>query len=740
MLYAPFMRPLPLLLPLLMLGQTFAQTTTAPVLPHGAAQVIGHAAGTFGQAGDIGGPVGGVAWGPDGTAYTLDGAQVLYRWNVSTGRSLSRQTVWPPASVPGARDPVNGPRLFLDGTVPEGLPGSASGLLVRVTGVQNARPYRTAFVLTPDGRRVLGDPCPSSEAVPRGCTVLGRGAGERVQDRIEVGQTAAPTPPLELTFKNPATGETITTRPAPPPDGSRLVLGALVSQGQGSAESRRIPSSTVTLPRGEVLRVVPSPDGSRTAVLRLVLPRPGWGAGAAYVDVVQRKGGKRVSWPLPGITLAEDAAPDLRWVGNSRLLTATALQDSATGGAVGGGQAVALRDAASGRALWKLPATAGLVGAVPSPDGRLWLTVRGGSVPEVRRISDGQFVRALGRAVVAWLPLSGGAASSGRAAVALSVGGGAGALSLLDRAGREVPLAGGRARWRFAVPGVPDALAATADAGRFALALPGALYLLDSTGRLRQTLPLPGLRLGALSFSAGGVLSARANDAALGGERTLAWQLGESGQLRSLPLPALPEGSRYSLPVFSLLLREDTRRSAVSGPSQSRLSVLNLAGGLRWQEAWGPETATVSSPDGQTVLRARGVAIPGQTEVQALKLWLTDARSGQASPPLTLSPRALNVYRGLGVVDFAPSRRHVLLTEQSGDGCGGMLYGVRLADLRTRQEWSLPAAFGTGLTRFVGCGHPRPVPQVAFAPDGRHLLIRDGNALRWWAGKFGAGQ
>lgn len=743
MLYAPSMRPL-LLLPLLMLGHTCAQTTAAPVVPHGAAQIIGHAAGTFGQAGDIGGPVGGVAWGPNGTAYTLDGAQVLYHWNVSTGRSLSRRVLWPPASVPGARDPGDGPRLFLDGTVPDGLPGKAAGLLVRVTGMQNAQPYRTAFTLTPDGRRILGDPCPSSEAVPTGCTVLGPTSGERVQDRIEVGQTAAPTPPLELTFKNPATGETITTRPVPPPDGPRLVLGALVKVGPGSGAAR-IPSSTVTLPRGEVLRVVPSPDGSRTAVLRLVLPRPGWGAGTAYVDVVQRKGGKRVSWALPGVTLAQDAAPDLRWVGNSRLLTATAQQDPTTGGAVGGGQVLALRDATSGRARWKLPATAGLVGAVPSPDGRLWLTLRGGSVPEVRRISDGQFVRALGRAVVAWVPLAGGAvsgsaASSGRAAVALSVGGGAGALSLLDRAGREVPLAGGRARWRFAVPGVPDALAVTADAGRFALALPGALYLLDSTGRLRQTLPLPGLRISALVFGAGGVLSARANDAALGGERTLAWQLGAGGQLRPLPLPALPEGSRYSLPVYSLLLREDTRRSAVSGPLQSRLSVLNLAGGLRWQEAWGPETAAVSSPDGQTVLRARGIAIPGQAEVQALKLWLTDARSGQASPPLTLSPRALNVYRGLGVADFAPDRRHVLLTEQSGDGCGGMLYGVRLADLRTRQELSLPAAFGTGLTRFVGCGHPRPVPQVAFAPDGGHLLIRDGNALRWWAGKFGTGR
>jgi hypothetical protein len=731
MLYPQAMRPLLLLLPVLMLGQTSAQTVT----PHGAAQIIGHAAGTFGGAGDIGGPVGGVAWGPNGTAYTLDGARVLYRWNVSTGRSLSRQVLWPPASVPGARDPAFGPQLFLDGTQ-----GTAAGLLVRVTGFQNALPYRTAFTLTPDGRRVLGDPCPSSQAVQRGCVQVG---GARVQDRTEAGTTAPQTPPLELTYTDPATGKTLTTRPEPPPDGARLMLGEL---GGGAS---RIPSSTVTLPRGEVLRVVPSPDGSRTAVLRLV--GESGGAGTAYVDVVQRKGGKRVSWAIPGTTLAEDAAPDLRWVGNSRLLTATAEQDPVTGGALGGGQVVALRDAATGRARWKLSAGAGLVGAVPSPDGRLWLTVRGGSVPEVRRISDGAFVRALGRAVVAWVPLAGsvsrsGASSSGRAAVALSVGGGAGALSLLDRAGREVPLAGGVARYRFAVPGVPDALAATPDGGRFALAVPGALYLLDSTGRLRQTLPLPGLRVSTLSFALGGVLSARANDSALGGERTLAWKLDGAGQLKPLPLPPLPDGSRYSLPVSALLLREDVRRSAQNtaqntaqtGPLQSRLSVLNLAGGLRWQEAWGPETTAVASPDGQTVLRARSVAIPGQAEVQALKLWLADARTGQARPPLTLAPRALQVYRSLAVADFAPNRRHVLLTEGQGDGCGGALYGVRLADLGARQEILLPAAFGTGLTRFFGCGHPRPVPETAFAPDGKHILIRDGNALNWWGGAFGA--
>ncbi|UQN05058.1 hypothetical protein [Deinococcus sp. QL22] len=725
------MRPLLLLLPLLLLGQTSAQT----VISRGAAHITGHAAGTFGGTGDIGGPVGGVAWGPNGTAYTLDGAQILHRWDVSTGRSLSRQVLWPPASVPGARDPAFGPRLFLDGTVLdgpglEGTLGTAAGLLVRVTGIQNDQPYRTAFTLTPDGRRVLGDPCPSSERRLRGCIRVGR---LTVQDRTEAGATAPQTPPLELIYKDPATGKTLTTRPDPPPDGARLILGEL---GSGAS---RIPASTVTLPRGEVLRVVPSPDGSRTAVLRLVTPRPSWGAGTAYVDVVQRKGGKRVSWPLPGTTLAEAAAPDLRWVGNSRLLTATAEQDPATGGALSG-QIVALRDALTGRARWKLSTTAGLVGAVPSPDGRLWLTVRGGSVPEVRRVSDGQFVRVLGRAVVAWVPLAGSVSSSGRAAVALSVGGGAGALSLLDRAGREVPLAGGAARWRFAVPGVPDALAATPDGGRFALAVPGALYLLDSTGRLRQTLKLPGLRVMTLTFGTGGVLSARANDSALGGERTLAWRLDSAGQLKPLVLPPLPDGSRYSLPISALLLREDVRRPAQTGPLQSRLSVLNLAGGLRWQDAWGPETAALVSPDGHTVLRARGIAIPGQIEVQALKLYLADARTGQARPPLTLSPLALKFYRGLGVADFAPSRRHVLLTERDGDGCGGALYGVRLADLQTRQELPLPAAFGTGLTRFFGCGHPRPVPETVFAPDGKHILIRDGNALKWWAGAFGLGR
>lgn len=90
------------------------------------------------------------------------------------------------------------------------------------------------------------------------------------------------------------------------------------------------------------------------------------------------------------------------------------------------------------------------------------------------------------------------------------------------------------------------------------------------------------------------------------------------------------------------------------------------------------------------------------------------------------------MYRGLRLLDYARDRRHVLLDEASGDGCGAAFYGLRVADLETRREVKLPPALTTGLTRLTGCGYPTPWPTAAFTPEGTGLLVRDGNALNWW--------
>ena len=87
-------------------------------------------------------------------------------------------------------------------------------------------------------------------------------------------------------------------------------------------------------------------------------------------------------------------------------------------------------------------------------------------------------------------------------------------------------------------------------------------------------------------------------------------------------------------------------------------------------------------------------------------------------------------YAGWGIHAF--DGRTVLLQEDSGDGCGRLVYSYTLADLSTGRVLSTPAQMRHGYARLIGCGQFAPDPQANFAPDGK-LLIQDGNRLDWYS-------
>ncbi|MFD1731386.1 hypothetical protein ACFSC4_10415 [Deinococcus malanensis] len=209
----------------------------------GSARIPGHAAGTFGTPGDLGGPAGGLAWAPDGSAYTLDGARVLQHWNVQTGQLLSRQEVRAPSTLPDAVL-ANGPRLTLGGYRAD---GRLHGPFIRAQGHKDGQPYQTAFTLQENGTAVLGDICQSTRAHPAGCS----GANGRYAARVERMQ-----------------------------DGRATV----------QAGNRQGRPAQATLPAGQVMDLEPSPDGRFVAVLRLVQKNAGYDPNAQlWLDLINLK-------------------------------------------------------------------------------------------------------------------------------------------------------------------------------------------------------------------------------------------------------------------------------------------------------------------------------------------------------------------------------------------------------------------------------------------------------------------
>ncbi|CAM3932711.1 hypothetical protein [Deinococcus marmoris] len=630
--------------------------------PDGTARVDGHASGTFDTLSSSAGFAGGLAWGPDGTAYTLDGARVLYRWNVHSGRPVSRTTLSPPASLPDATAAF-GPRLRLDGYRADG--GALTGPFIRVRGYVKAKSYQTAYTLRADGRAVLGDLCPRAAGRAGGC----------------------------------AGGYSVT------------VLAPQKGRATLRLEGNKGPSSEITLPAGQVLDVESSPDGTRVAALRSVAKRTYDPAAPLYLDVATRDGKVVSRQVLGSFGVQPQQEPQVRWVDAARVLTAAPRTTSSTSSP--SGQSVSLWGLSGQFPRWTVGAGE-LRDAVPSPDGTLFMTVRRGSVPEVRRVSDGSFMRPLGAAVTASVPLPGGSAL-----VALDTGNGQGELRTL-RPGRQGQPLGG--------PGLEgvSGLALSPDGRFIAAARPGGVAVLDRAGRTLHTLTLPedAYQL-EVSFAGPRTLFARFEDGGGSSWRSRTWDA-VTGRVLNQEASTQPAGS--------LRLRVASRRLP-SGEFESRLSVTGPGGGTLWQEAWRADYRPflLPSPDGRAVVRGVARRIKEQTEQFDLYLYRFDPRTGQADPGLTLrtgDPK--EAYRGLRLLDYAPDRRFVLLGEGSGDGCGGAFYGLRLADLEARREVKLSAALTAGLTRFFGCGQPVPQPTAAFTPEGKGLLVRDGNTLNWW--------
>ncbi|MDL2345046.1 hypothetical protein QOL99_12915 [Deinococcus sp. MIMF12] len=556
-----------------------------------------------------------------------------------------------------------GPRLRLEGYRADG--GALTGPFIRVQGYKRGTTYQTAYTLRADGRAVLGDLCAASATRVVGCA-----------------------------------------------SGSRAtVLPAQSGRATVRLEGRGGPVSDLLLPAGRVLDVEPSPDGTRVAVLRTVEQREYDPAAPLYLDVATRDGKVLSRQVLGSFGVRRDGEPQVRWVDEGRLLTATPRTPSLTSSP--SGHQVSLWSLSGQGPRWTVGAGE-LRDAVPSPDGTRFLTVRAGSVPEVRRVSDGAFVRALGAAVTASVPLPGGSAL-----VALDTGNGQGELRAV-RPGSQGRRLGGPG-----LEGVAE-LAVSPDGTFLAAARPGSIAVLDRAGRSLHTLALPGnLYWTELAFPGAKTLFVRLEDGGVSGGQSRTWDAA-TGRLLSQEANTRPVGKVW--------LRAETRRLP-SGVFQSRLGATGLSGKTLWQEAWrsGARPSFLPSPDGRAVVRGVARPVQGQSEQADLYLYRLDPRTGQADPGLTLrTGNPKEAYRGLRLLSYAPDRRFVLLGEGAGDGCGGAFYGLRLADLESRREVKLPAGLTSGLTRFFGCGQPVPVPTAAFTPEGKEMLVRDGNEVSWW--------
>ena len=644
--------------------------------PGGQVRVEGHAAGTFRGFQDV--PVGGLAWGPDGTAYTLDGTGLLYRWDARTGRALSRRVLTPPAALQSAGERF-GHSFKLDGYR---AGGAVTGPFIRVQGQRKGHPYQTAFTLTAGGRAVLGDPFPFSPV-----RVSGRSASGRFVARVE---------------------------------GRRVDKQARISTQDRQRPER---STTVTLPTGQVRALEPSPDGAHVAALRLVEGQaPAWGA-VWWLDLWDVKAGRVSSRQVSDHTASEAPLAQVHWVDAGRLLTATG-GENGPGGSTR--HTLRLWNLKGVGPLWTRGQQESLEGAWPSPDGQLFLTVRAGSLPELHRVSDGTFVRALGSALTAWTPLSGG-----RALLALDTGNGQGELRTVERGGASARLGGEREGGVTRLSASPDgrwsALARgeySGDGGH------SQISLLDAAGRTLHT-----WRSDVMAWHLNFTPDSRRLFARVAADP---WSAPWRGLVWDVPGGRLLADRAGTAPVGNVLIKED--RQQPKGQNQSRLTALDTAGRVLWQERqrtdWLPDWRP--SLDGRTLVRAFGQSISGFPERRSLNLVRVDPRTGAVSPGLTLSPAATDSdpYRSLRLLQVAPDRRHVLLGESSGDGCGASFYSLRLADLGARREVALPAAFTRNLARDSGCGLPVPFPEVAFSPDGKHLLLRaptaqEGNTLTW---------
>ncbi|WP_104992143.1 hypothetical protein [Deinococcus sp. NW-56] len=630
---------------LLLTSLLLALPVAAAAGPTGTFTVQGHSAGTFGHlALPEWVPAGGAAWSPDSReVYTLDTTGELRRWQAATGAALGRQVLAMPREVGDA------PTLSLRGMTGEFLHLEARGW-------RQNRPVRLGYTFSPRSRKTFrSDPCPISSLSLQVCTQAGQvRARVEGQDlvRIEVGKT---------------------TR-FPLPKGVKPVALAL------------------------------SDNGGRLALLA-ILPKDSYGLhGTATLFLREGETWRPVAL---GQLLLEGTSPSLTWVGNTSegygLLMAVNAHDRQTG-ALRNGQFLALYRE-DGARVWDLSPQVGLRGAWPSPDGRAFVTLRQGSVPEVRRLADGGFLRGLGEAVTDAVPLSGQ-----RALVALQRGGGLGRVALLEGKGL-----------RTVVPLNVNALAALRG-DRFASAQANLIRLHDFRGRVLRQWNAAG-NVQRLAFSPDGtVVSAQVWNPRSGQEQAQAWTAG--GQ----PLP-LTAGATFPVSRVVLTVADDK-----NGPEQGyreRLSATSLSGKPLWRTDWRRGGFGLSvSADGRWAALS-SMAPDARRDPVEMEFWRLNTATGQAGPVLRLKPTTPDPNSGWGLAALSADGRLALLREGSGDACGWALYGYALADLSRGRRLAAPASLAGGFNRLGGCGRDLPFPDAAFAPDGR-LLVRDGNTLTWW--------
>lgn len=647
----PFLTALLLLFPAAS-AATLTQTTPIP----------GHAGGSFGTSDEPNGPLtGGAAWSADSqTVFTLDTTRELKRWRASDGRLLRGQRLSAPAALPDTQDGFPTTGLNLSGVA------DAYGLPLTARGYRGDQQVALHYRLNTGSGQVTPQPdCPPSLQTGLTCTLDGTArvwisGGELQWQRG--GQTQSISLPVDL------------------------------------ALSQSSPSAPFALAL--------SSDGRRAALLALRGEETVFGGQGVLLSWTLDASGQVQTrqTELSGPKLFSGAT--LYWVGERLLLASNVFNtgDEYGSGGAKRGQQLSLVAPGDGP-VWTLNDGVGLRGVYPSPDGQRFVSIQDGSVPEVRRVSDGGFVRSLGEAVLDTAPLSGG-----RTLMAVQGGGGSGRVAL-HQPGRLTTLFRGRA----------NVVAASHDGSRFVTADGKVLRLHDSAGKVLRAWQAEE-RVSKLAFSPDGrVLSAQ-----------LGWDWEDSVQAWRVAdgtAYALPPGTWF--PVSDVLIRRQEREGVVVQDRSADTALWTTpkqnTGGLyalpspdgQWLAQFGMTEATISAP----LLETLG-------ESRRSRFSRVAARTGQSGPVLSVPvEHPDDVYAGWGLNAF--DGRRVLLAEGSGDGCGGVIYGYKLADLAAGRILPTPAQLRDGYDRFIGCGVYNFRPEAAFAPDGR-LLIQDGNRLDWY--------
>ena len=602
----------------------------------------GHSMGSFGSPGsEVGNPTGGVAWSAD--------SRHVYALD-TTGRLLTwdaqtgkRLGEWNPQVPGGTKVETFPPALVLSGL--------ENGLLrIRATQYVKEKSVTQGFTLDPvTGKTVLLKACSANQSDLATCPPESRTvrlSGDKIVRQL-------------------GTEKAIVTVPA------GLKVGAVALGQDGSVAALAVKQSDQYAYDGPASLLLWDGKILKTASL-----------GQRRMSLQEG----RLAWTDKG------------W------LIAMSMQDTQTGGIRTDGQMLGLYTL-TGERVWDTSPPTGLSQVWPSPDGQFFISIRDSSVPEVRRVADGAFIRGLGEAVVAAVPVK-----SGQALVALNSGGGKGRIALSTPTGLKT-LSDLKV----------DVLAVNNDATRFLSSTGRTIHLHDFSGKVLQTVQAGG-EVRALAFTGDN----RSFSAAVvagqdyGNSVTAAWTL--SGQPLKLPKEA----------VFPLTSPVITLSQDQNGPQQTHRERLTAwqSGKSLWQSAWRVTYRLTPSADGRW-LAASSQSPNAKTDPVSEDFFRIDLKTGKLSKTLTTPPTAQDPNSGQWIAALSRTGQYALIQEGTGDGCGWDLYGFRLADLSVAKVLPTPKALAQGYQRFGGCGYNVPFVKASFAPD-NSLLLQDGNHLDWW--------